>query len=148
MGGIKMMIRDHIAMQRRKCNPNEIGVLLLDVAGKPSTATGRGVRIEKRILRDRKLAFKEHKRKISHDFPDNESARSFLATYLVRTIYSFARLRARYYWIFIPAFLFILTLITCIRGVLNFRIFLAAVDVRQMARRISKRPRFYAVPTL
>ncbi|GBL87400.1 hypothetical protein AVEN_118345-1 [Araneus ventricosus] len=53
-----------------------------------------------------KLTFKDHKRKISRDFPDNEVARSFLATCQVLTIYSLARLRACHSCIFVyvPAY--------------------------------------------
>ncbi|GBN15768.1 hypothetical protein AVEN_149054-1 [Araneus ventricosus] len=58
-------------MRGRKCNPNDIVV----VARKTSTEVlGRTTGIH----RDCKLRFKDHKRKISHDFPHNGVARNFL----------------------------------------------------------------------
>ncbi|GBN77213.1 hypothetical protein AVEN_177906-1 [Araneus ventricosus] len=69
----------------------------------------------------RKLRFKDHKRKISRDFPDNEVARSFMSTCLVLTIC----LRACRYWVVISAFLFILQLIRGSRSVLKPHIFVA-----------------------
>ncbi|GBL72082.1 hypothetical protein AVEN_115092-1 [Araneus ventricosus] len=81
-------------MQGRKCNPNDIGGCLgltqKNCRQPPAEMLGRKIGIQ----RDRKLIFQDHKRKISHDFPDNEVARSFLATCLVLTIFGFARLRA------------------------------------------------------
>ncbi|GBM26906.1 hypothetical protein AVEN_183456-1 [Araneus ventricosus] len=74
----------------------------------------------------------DHKRKISNDFHYNEVALSFLATCLVLTICSFARLRVCYYWLDIPASLFILQLIRGSRDILKWHIFVASANVRRM----------------
>ncbi|GBN41992.1 hypothetical protein AVEN_67865-1 [Araneus ventricosus] len=117
--GYTYTTRNHIAMRGRKCNPKEIGGCkeLPQENCRQSLTEVLGWKII--VHSDRKLPFKDHKRKINHEFPDNEVARTFLATCLFLTVYSFARLRAWHYWLIIPASLFILQLIRGSGGVLK-----------------------------